>query len=66
MAVQRAARILDTQSLKARLHVQPYPDRPRVELEPTSHPLAVDQRNGIPLERAIAAAQALLHPEEGA
>lgn len=54
---------LDTQSLRARLHIQPYPTRPRVELEPTSHPLAADQRDGIPLERAIAAAQTLLHPD---
>jgi hypothetical protein len=55
----------DTQSLRARLHVRPYPLRPRVELEPTAHPLAVDQRAGIPAERAIAIAEGLLHPPEG-
>jgi hypothetical protein len=34
----------DTLLLKARLHVRAYPERPWVELEPTEHPLAVDQR----------------------
>lgn len=51
----------DTMFLKARLHVRPYPLRPRVELEPTEHPLAVDQREGVPHERAIALAERLLH-----
>jgi hypothetical protein len=54
----------DTMFLKTGLHVRPYPSRPRVELEPTGHPLAVDQRSGIPRERAIALAERLLHPPE--
>lgn len=56
----------DTQLLKTRLHVREYPLRPWVELEPTDHPLAVDQREGISRERAIAVAERLLHPPAGA
>jgi hypothetical protein len=52
----------DTQLLKTHLHVREYPMRPWVELEPTDHPLAVDQREGLPKVRALAMAQRLLHP----
>jgi hypothetical protein len=51
----------DTLLLKARLHVRAYPERPWVELEPTEHPLAVDQRQGFSEERAAAMAEQLLH-----
>ena len=51
-----------THGLKAKLHVREYPMRPWVELEPTSHPLALDQRQGLAPDRAIAIAQGLLHP----
>jgi hypothetical protein len=51
-----------THGLKAKLHVREYPMRPWVELEPTSHPLALDQRQGLAPHRAIAIAQGLLHP----
>jgi len=51
----------DTQLLKTYLHVREYPMRPWVELEPTSHPLFVDQRNGLARERAVAMAEKLLH-----
>jgi hypothetical protein len=50
----------DTELLKTRVHVQPWPDRPVVELEPTDHPLAVDYREGMTLERAIALVQPFL------
>jgi hypothetical protein len=40
--------------------VQPWPDRPIVELEPTDHLLAVDCREGIMTERAIALVQPFL------
>lgn len=43
----------DTQLLKSNIHIQPWPHRPIVELEPTDHPLAVDARDGISPERAI-------------
>jgi hypothetical protein len=52
----------DTQLLKTSLHVREYPMRPWVELEPTEHPLAVDQRDGVARERAVAMAEGLLHP----
>jgi hypothetical protein len=52
----------DTMFLKSRVHVRPYPMRPWVELERTDHPLAVDQREGIAQDRAIALAERLLHP----
>ena len=51
----------DTMFLKTHVHVRSYPLRPWVELEPTEHPLAVEQREGISAERAIALAERLLH-----
>jgi hypothetical protein len=38
--------------LKTRMHFRPGNRRPTIELEPTDHPLAVEQRNGISIERA--------------
>jgi hypothetical protein len=46
----------DTLLLKTSVQLRPYPDRPAIELEPTDHPLAVHQREGIDaaeLERVI-------------
>jgi hypothetical protein len=42
----------DTLSLKTRAHFRSDGLRPSIELEPTDHPLAVDQRTGISLARA--------------
>lgn len=42
----------DTLSLKTMAHFRGGGRRPSIELEPTEHPLAVDQRDGITLERA--------------
>jgi hypothetical protein len=33
--------------LKARIHQRPVGERPWIELEPTDHPLSIEQRNGI-------------------
>lgn len=52
----------DTLFLKTNLHLRPVPLRPLVELEPTDHPLAVDQRNGISPERAAELVEVALHP----
>jgi len=41
-----------TVSLKTNLHLR-NKLRPAVELEPTDHPLAVEQRNGITIERVL-------------
>ena len=43
----------ETLGLKTMGHLQSYPDRPLIELEPTDHPLAVEQRDGVPLDRLV-------------
>ena len=42
----------NTHSLKTRVHFSGGRMRPTIELEPTDHPFAVDQREGITLEKA--------------
>ena len=41
----------NTVQLKARAHLRDHGIRPFIELEPTDHPLAVEQREGVTLER---------------
>lgn len=53
----------DTLLLKTHVHPQPVPMRPLVELEPTEHPLAIDQREGIGPERVAEIVTSVLHPE---
>jgi hypothetical protein len=48
-----------TLNLKTNVHTQPVGERPLIELEPSEHPLAVEQREGITLERVAEIAQAL-------
>jgi len=50
-----------TQLLKTMLHTRSYPMRPWVELEPTNHPLTIDQREGLTSARAFQLAEAFLH-----
>lgn len=50
-----------TLSLKTRVHTQAVGQRPLIELEPTDHPLAVEQRTGITLARVQEIAETLLH-----
>ncbi len=50
-----------TLNLKARMHTRPVGERPLVELEPTDHPLAVEQRRGITLARVREIAECVLH-----
>jgi hypothetical protein len=50
-----------TLSLKTRVHTQAVGQRPLIELEPTDHPLAVEQRAGITLARVQEIAKTLLH-----
>jgi hypothetical protein len=47
--------------LKTRVHTQAVGKRPLVEMEPTDHPLAVEQRTGITLARVQEIAETLLH-----
>ncbi|MEI5906113.1 DUF2199 domain-containing protein [Bacillus spongiae] len=49
----------DTINLKARVHHREGGIRPYVELEPTDHPLAVEFRNGMTLERVQEIAEKL-------
>jgi hypothetical protein len=51
-----------TVNLKTHVHSRPVGDRPFIELEPTDHPLAVEQRTGITLDRVREIAEAILHP----
>ncbi|MYT68120.1 DUF2199 domain-containing protein [Streptomyces sp. SID8367] len=51
-----------TLNLKTHVHTRPVGERPFVELEPTDHPLAVEQRTGITLDRVREIATAVLHP----
>jgi hypothetical protein len=52
----------DTLELKLKVTLQPGGQRPRLELEPSDHPLAVDQREGIPWTRAVEMVEKLMHP----
>jgi hypothetical protein len=51
----------ETALLKTNVHVRPPPLRPVVILEPTDHPLALDQRAGITQERFRSIAFQLMH-----
>jgi hypothetical protein len=50
-----------TLGLKCHVHTQPVGQRPTLELEPTHHPLAVEQRTGITLDRVRDIAERILH-----
>lgn len=50
-----------TLNLKARMRTRPVGERPLIELEPTEHPLAVEQRRGITLARVREIAECVLH-----
>lgn len=52
-----------TLNLKTKLHSQPIGNRPLVELEPTDHPLAVEQRTGINSARVQWFAEQFLHTD---
>ena len=43
----------DTLSLKCQVHPMSGRQRPRVELEPTNHPLAVEQQSGVTFDRVL-------------
>ena len=50
-----------TLQLKTHVHTQRVGKRPLIELEPTDHPLAVEQRNGITMARVAEIAGAVAH-----
>lgn len=47
--------------LKARVHTRPVGKRPYIELEQTDHPLAIEQRDGITMQRVREIAEMVLH-----
>lgn len=51
----------DTVSLKTRVHLRNNGIRPYIELEPTDHPLAIEQRNGISEERVVEIYELVVH-----
>ena len=51
----------ETLQVKAMVHTRRVGLRPLVELEPTDHPLAVEQRDGITWRRVQEIAEAVLH-----
>lgn len=51
----------ETTHLKTNVHTQPVGFAPTIELEPTDHPLAIEQREGITLERVKEIASLILH-----
>jgi hypothetical protein len=51
----------ETLHLKTMVHTREVGRRPRIELEPTDHPLAVEQRRGITWERVQEIAELVLH-----
>ncbi len=48
----------ETMSLKTHIHLRGGGKRPMIELEPTEHPLAIEQRQGITIERVLEIAAA--------
>ena len=51
----------ETENLKTMVHLRDHAQRPFIELEPTRHPLAVEQRTGIPIERVGEILSTYLH-----
>ena len=49
------------ENLKTKIHLRDDGIRPFVELEPTNHPLAVEQREGISVDRVAEIYAAYLH-----
>lgn len=50
----------DTENLKTLVHLRDGGLRPSIELEPTNHPLALEQREGITVERVAEIYSALV------
>jgi len=54
----------NTLNLKTKVHTRAVGLRPTIELEPTDHPLAIEQRQGITLARVKEINHQLLHVEQ--
>jgi hypothetical protein len=55
----------DTVQLRTNVYFRPYPLRPRIELEPTDHPRAVEQRVGVSDDRLRELLEANGHSHAG-
>ena len=53
-----------TLNLKTKVHLRPGNLRPTIELEPTDHPLAVEQREGITMTRVQEIVEPVLHHKD--
>lgn len=53
-----------TENLKTLVHLRDDGIRPCIELEPTDHPLAVEQRNGISVDRVAEIYAFFMHPQQ--
>jgi hypothetical protein len=51
----------ETLNLKTSVHTRPMGQRPLIELEPTDHPLSVEQREGITMTRVQEIVESALH-----
>lgn len=51
----------ETLNLKTHVYLRDHNQRPFIDVEPTKHPLAIDQENGITMERVLEIAEILLH-----
>jgi hypothetical protein len=51
----------DTVNLKTMVHLRDHGARPLIELEPTDHPLSVEQRTGISVERVAELFSVTMH-----
>jgi hypothetical protein len=51
----------ETMDLKTRVHLRDNGLRPWIELEPTDHPLALEQRNGISVDRVAEIHTIMMH-----
>ena len=56
----------ETLNLKTNVHTRPVGQRPLIELEPTDHPLAVEQREGITMARVQEIVECVLHDDASA
>lgn len=56
----------ETLNLKTMVHLRDNGIRPFVELEPTGHPLALEQRTGITLDRVQEIYESMIHPTSSA
>jgi hypothetical protein len=50
-------------NLKTRVHLRDHGIRPLIELEPTEHPVAVEQREGISVARVSEIYAQMVHDE---